>query len=278
MFSSFQPFSKVAEPFSIGLKPVEPKTWIFRDSDFLTYQKQKMDLYETNFDHVFMAREDTLDAQLEAEQLISDAGGKTEICSNLNLPPLARAALDMQDDLVLMRKTGETWNLVAGSVCFPAHWTLSEKFDRPMETIHGPVPMPPQMHQRIKRIFDSIKPSIPVWRENWSLDNDDELRKEKSETATKHNTISEFNHFYLRTEYQTLHKLPVSGDILFTIGTYIKHLADISKLPEHRSFLSNFRGQILALTDEEAEYKGLKHTRPALINWIETQLECDDIK
>ena len=278
MFSSFQPFTAIPEPFAIGLKPVDPNSWIYRDSNFTEYKKQKLALYALHFDQVFLATQDSVDAQIEAEELIQTSLSKQETAvdrsqETSNLPPLARVALNTQDDLVLMRKKPDGWNLIAGSVCFPAHWTLSEKFNRPLAAIHDPVPMSETMHQRINRIFDSLQPSIPVWRDNWSLDDDNDLHKVKSEHDTKHDTSLELESFYLRTEYQTLHKLPVSGDVLFTIGTYTEHLHDVAQLPKGREMLSRFKDQVIELSDDEASYKGLKHCRQSLIDWLSSKIE-----
>ena len=278
MFSSFQPFTDIAEPFAIGLKPVNPVSWIYRNSQFENYRKQKLDLYKSSFDQVFMATHDSLNSQIEIETMIKSSLSNNALPSNINtetsaLPPLARAALHVQDDLVLMRKKSNGWNLVAGPVCFPAHWNLLEKFNRPLESIHGPVPMSEKMHQRINRIFDSLQPSIPVWRENWSLDSDDGLRKEKPEHVSKHKIQNAFTRFYFRTEYQTLHKMPASGDVLFTIGTYITHLNDISQLSNGREMLRRFKNQVQHLSEDEVDYKGMKHCYQSLIDWLTTEIQ-----
>ena len=274
MFTPFQPFTKVAEPFAIGLKPVDPKTWIYRNADFQNYLQQKLALYETKFQSVFVATEDSLKAQQEVEDFIKSSLPTNSDPPKLpDLPPLAKAALNVQDDLVLMRKKEDGWNLIAGSVCFPAHWSLTEKFNRPLESIHGPVPMNEKMHQRINRIFSSLQPSIPVWRENWSLDSDDGLRKEKLEHVNKHKSQSTFERFFYRTEYQTLHKLPVSGDVLFTIGTYITHLGDMKRMENGPEMLSRFRKQIMELSAKEADYKGITHCRQSLIDWLSEEIE-----
>ncbi len=278
MFSSFKPFTEVAAPFSIGLKPVDPARWLYTNPEFQSYQKQKLELYKSSFDAVFMATKDSAEAQAEIEAYLSPVLEESSIIpeSGLDvatLPPLARAALKVQDDLIIMRRKSDGWNLVAGSVCFPAHWNLSEKFNRPLESIHGPVPMDKKMHQRINRIFDSLQPSIPVWRENWSLDSDDELRKEKSEHMSKHKAQSEFARFYFRTEYQTLHKMPVSGDVLFTIGTYITHLDDLKQLHNGQQMLQRFKGQVESLSADEVDYKGMTHCYQSLIDWLTTEIE-----
>ena len=39
-----------------------------------------------------------------------------------------------------MRRGEDGWRLAAGSLCFPSSWSLDEKFGRPLQEIHAPVP------------------------------------------------------------------------------------------------------------------------------------------
>lgn len=229
-FGSFEPFDTLAVPFSIGLSPLDISSSIFFhiDDDYPRYLSEKLHLYEHSFSDVYMQEEDTLSSQEEVFGLISDnlGGELSDHFPDRSLPPLARAALHIQDDLILMRRCETGWRLVAGSLCFPSSWNLREKFGKPLETIHSPVPyLSGKMGERIRRIFDSLRPQTPVWRQNWSLKNDDILRHDNNEGSEE---IFDFSKpAYIRWEYQTLHKLPISRDILFTIKILIRPLIEV---------------------------------------------------
>ena len=60
----------------------------------------------------------------------------------------------VQQDLCIMLPSGDEYVLVGAAMCFPASWTLSEKFMRPMTSIHEPVEeYSADLAKRIDRIF-----------------------------------------------------------------------------------------------------------------------------
>ena len=257
-YSEFSPFTNLAPPFSIGLKPVNPSSFLHCDDDIDRYLEEKRDLYARQFHDVFMEEPDTRPAQEEVVQLIERDCGKR--IGQTNLPPLAEAALHVQDDLVIMRKDGEAWRLVAASLCFPSSWNLAEKFGLPMEQIHAPVPyMAEKISARINRIFNALKPETPLWRENWSIDADADLRHDRKERARTgyHKLEALDGETFLRCEYQTLHKLPQSGDILFTIKIVVKSVAELSTTSAGRRVLLQLADQIAEMGDPGRSYKGL---------------------
>ena len=91
-------------------------------------------------------------------RLRGDDGLKGDMTSS----PIAIAALLVQEDLVLMRKSPEGWRLVAASLCFPSAWNLLEKFRKPLHEIHAPVPDFGEGTRNaglIERMFDSLNPA-----------------------------------------------------------------------------------------------------------------------
>ncbi|MEM8751095.1 MAG: DUF3445 domain-containing protein [Pseudomonadota bacterium] len=274
-FGSFQAFSQSPAPFAIGLQPVDPASFIVLDDEIAQYDHEKRTLYETQFDTVFAAENGTLDSQNIVEQMIRSEleRARPQRLSILrqedkSLPPLARAALLVQDDLVLMRKQPAGWALVAASLCFPSSWSLSEKFGHPMHVIHGPVPMEQKMHDRIARIFDHLRPDTPLWRHNWSLEDNPRLRQEKNVHQIKAGAkiISGNKTLYYRSEYQTLHKLEATKDILFTIGVRMRPTDEMETTDAGRHVLDELARQISALSPEERRYKGLEDFATALPN------------
>ena len=260
MTEYYVPYNEIPPAFSIGLKPVNPNNFIQIDDDLNKYLRIKKKLYKKQFGDVFMEEPNTKNAQEEAVGLIKKSIDQ-EI-PETRLAPLAEAALHIQDDLVIMRRDESGWRLVVGAVCFPSSWNLKEKFGKPLEVIHKPVPyMEPKMSERIRRIFDAMKPQTPMWRQNWSLDVDDNLRHDKKE-SDKHDghkkNMFESDNVWLRCEYQTLHKLPVSNDILFTIKILNKSVAEVANSQNGKEILKKLRERCEEIGSEGRMYKGIR--------------------
>lgn len=275
------------KPFTISLQPLGSQNFLQIDRDFLPFRAQKLDLYNRIHDEVCMAEPGTGEAQKEIESMVVD-GLKSgyphlyeftqagAICKETGAVfefnqqmPISSAALLIPDDLILMRRDQSGWRLVAGSMAFPAYWSLAEKFSRPLEAVHGPVPLPAKMGLRINRIFDNIQPSIPVWRTNWSLDQGPELRQVRLENNRPKNGKKISGNVHFRTEFQTLHKLPESKDILFTIRTKTQPVKGLADDELGRSKLAALHQQYLDMSEQERDYKGINHNAEGLLAWLE---------
>jgi hypothetical protein len=290
------PYDGSSKPFSIGLKPLNLAEWIEVGDDLDMYLAEKRRLYATAPDKVFVEEPDTREAQREVLDLIeahlaryhSDllerlqiSAGSTEVNGNTRTgeeakPPLRAASLLVQEDLILMRKGENGWRLAAGSLCFPSSWSLGEKFGRPLHEIHAPVPGfggGTRNADLISRMFDSLQGQA-VLRWNWSLQTGNELylpfsHQERVDRAT--NRLSKFStdeiaaQAFIRVERQTLRKLPVSGDILFTIHIHLDPLATIEKHPKRASLALSFADQLAGLDEAQLDYKGLTADRDRLV-------------
>lgn len=189
---------------------------------------------------------------------------------NIISSPLAIAALLVQEDLVLMRKSAEGWKLVAASLCFPSAWNLLEKFRKPLDEIHAPVPdfgKGTRNASLIERMFDKLDPARSIVRWNWSLYGDDTLYH----PASDNNIKSRFGagdditgQVTIRLERQTLRKLPQSGDILFAIRIYNNPLEALQRHPDGAALAQSIEQQVAAMTDEQIAYKGLADERARL--------------
>ncbi|MEL6947432.1 MAG: DUF3445 domain-containing protein [Pseudomonadota bacterium] len=289
----FHPFQAPAKPFIIGLAPVNADAFILLDEARQEFRTQKEALYRDQATDVSRARGDTVPAQREAALLLehtllrqfptlferkdnlfidSENGAKTSNAAS-SASPLDDVALHLQDDLLLMRKHEDGWRLVAASLCFPSSWNLHEKFDKPLEAIHGPVPMDNKMHQRIRRIFDAMRPGEPLWRENWGISTDGGLRHARAENEVLDSAEDLSKPLHLRVEYQTLHKLPESGDILFTVGVRMKSFQDLAASDHGRGGLRTVLDHYRAMPEAQRVYKGLAHNRKVLIHSFDTALE-----
>ncbi len=182
---------------------------------------------------------------------------------------LARAALLVQEDLVLMRKSPEGWRLVAASLCFPSAWNLLEKFRKPLHDIHKPVPGFGEGTRNaalIERMFDNLKIDQPVLRWNWSLHDDAELYHPHSNSGPgrRFGDGDLGGKVILRIERQTLRKLEISGDILFAIRIHVNPLEVLETRPEGPALARAIDSQLRAMSAEQANYKGITDERQRL--------------
>jgi dimethylamine monooxygenase subunit A len=268
------PYDGSSKPFTIGLQQLDPATWIEIDDNLELYLAEKRRLYREETANVLVAEQGTDAAQQEVlAMLIAHLG--TTLVPDCDHGPLARAALLIQEDLVLMRHSPYGWRLVAASLCFPSAWNLHEKFGKPMQDIHQPVPgFGPGTRNAglIDRMFDNLRVEQPVIRWNWSLYGDDRLYHPASDNKMK-NRFGDgpiTGNVIMRLERQTLRKLPKSGDILFTIRIHNNPLEVLETHKDGAALARSIAEQVANLTDAEIDYKGLVGERDRLLQRLES--------
>ena len=146
-----------------------------------------------------------------------------------------------------------------------------------MSTIHQPVPgFGPGTRNAglIDRMFDKLQVGHPVERFNWSIQSGDALYHPLSNVERIDRATGRPIRFpdaaaavaaFVRVERQTLRKLPVSGDILFTIRIHLDPMALLKSRPDRAALASSFAEQLLALDGEQLDYKGLTADRDRLV-------------
>lgn len=294
------PYDGSSKLFTIGLKPLEFERWIEIDEFLLPHLAEKQRLYTEIPEKVFVEEDDTRDAQGEVLGLLvahlaarhqathSDSGtevvglegGLGGLAPALREAPLVRASLLVQEDLILMRRDERGWRLAAGSLCFPSSWSLREKFGKPLQEIHAPVPgfgpgtRPAEL---INRMFDGLQGQA-VERFNWSIQAGDALyhplsNVQRIDRATNRPTRfpdGDINaHAFMRVERQTLRKLPVSRDILFTIRIHLDPLAVLIRHPDKATLAASFAEQLNALDQAQLDYKGMTADRDRLVAFLD---------
>ena len=131
--------------------------------------------------------------------------------------PLVRAGLAVQDDLCVMERDESGWRLTAGIVCFPTYWRLADKVGRLQEDVHGPVPhFRHDLAAKVSTFFDRLPPGRIVSRRNWGF-SAHPLLFVPDLAALPDPGDYDPDRLWLRSERQTLRRLPSTGAILFTI-------------------------------------------------------------
>lgn len=172
---------------------------------------------------------------------------------------LWHASLETHEDLVVMVPEGDSYALMAASLCSPSHWRLPEKIGRPMARVHDPIPgIHDRLTPRIDRIFHHLRVDTPVERYNWALQAGNDLFAWPSDHTE---TLAPDTPLWYRVERQTLTRLPESGALAFTIGVHLNPLESLLVVPGALS-------QLLAAIDSTPtalqHYKSFDWLVPAL--------------
>lgn len=265
------PYAGPTRPFTIGLSALDPTRWIEPDADCDRYLNEKRALAAARHEDVFRATEDSLPAQEEClAALVAHLKAhhpQHMHAPSLNddtLPPLMRAGMLVQDDLVIMMKCDAGWSIAAAHLSFPSSWSLAEKFDRPMEEVHEHVPGfqgGTRNAAMINRIFDNLAPGLPAERFNWSIN----WKEKLFHPETGRNDDAQPHEAVVRVERQTLTKLPVTGAIVFTIRIYLDPVIAFRNHPDGRRLGAALAEQLEGLAGDQLRYKGLDTQRDRLV-------------
>ena len=283
----YTPFRGNHKPFTIATSPLDPGRWIEPDEEIGFYLSEKRALGETHFGTIYKGEPETDAAQREVLKELSDwlvtnrpdvwtrdgnlihVAGQTVDLTDESLPPIVRAGLLVQDDLVLMRRGEDGWRIAAAHLAFPSSWSLEEKFGKPMEQVHASVPDfkgGTRNAMLINRMFDNFKPGMPVKRFNWTINWSYALHLPATKTYAPSVEARRVHpgESFIRIERQSLARMPVSGDLLFTIRIYIDPVKAMEENPELAPAALSLADQLEGLTLEQANYKGLTEKRTEL--------------
>jgi len=136
--------------------------------------------------------------------------------------PLGTLGRLVQQDLCILEKQGNEHVLTGAVLCFPASWSLAEKFQRPLTRIHDPVPdYDDQIARRVQRLFDGVQVGRPLWRFNklWYLHPD--LHQPRSRIGDPREKPGKGGPSYFRSEKQVIFRLPKTQAVVFSIHTFV---------------------------------------------------------
>lgn len=283
----YRPFMKDASRHAMGIKALDPADWLEFGADHEHQLAERRRLLDECPDDVLASLPGSEAGQVELLALVREhlenhaadhyrleAGAVIDLRSGLRLsegdmPPLEFIGRLVQEDFCLLQKRDERYCLTAAVLCFPAHWSLSEKLGRPLLDIHEPVPgFAEQLAAPVERLFERLDAKKPVQRLNWSLVDTDRLHLPPSHrtepVVLDIDDVGE--HIRLRVERQTLRRLPVSGDVVFGIRTYVTPLDQAIDTPETADALIK---RLHELPDPMRVYKNVAMIRKPLIAFFE---------
>jgi Haem-dependent oxidative N-demethylase, alpha subunit-like len=178
------------------------------------------------------------------------------------------AARPVAEDLCLLVPDRGTWVLAAACVCFPSHWRLADKLGSPLAVVHGPVPhYADELAARVDRFLDRLAPGRGSWRRNWLVHTDDRLFAPVPPPPPDPplGAADAGRRLWLRSERQTLRRLPASGAVVFTIRTQQAPLEVVAARPELRARMA---AAVAAWSDALVAYRGGEAVRGPLLAWL----------
>jgi hypothetical protein len=269
-----RPFLDGPFRLQMGLHALAPGDLLDRTPDALAQIPRRRELLSARTAEVSLALGPSLPAQREAAAVIRRHLGADDLeasgdATGAATGPLAAVGALVAEDLCLMEAHDDGYRLTAGVLCFPLHWSLREKLGRPVDMIHGPVPgFSERLATPVARFFKSLNAARPVWRANWSLVDTTELFLPPAHrgTASAFDPSDPGGTLWLRTERQTLRRLPETGAILFTIRTAIEALAEVVREPGTAQALA---ARVREMPEAMARYKGITPVREPLLAYLD---------
>lgn len=216
-----------------GIQPLDMSDWLVRDEVFAAQMALRDRLIAARRADVFGASEiapaqellNTVLAHLGPGYQINRSGvirpDGIEVAFDSDHPLVVAARLVQEDLCLLEQPQGRDEHVLTGAVlCFPASWTLAEKLGRPLTTIHDPVPgYAGDLAARVQRLFDALHPDRPLWRANALLYDDPTLYQPRRHADRR--ARPEGQPPFLRSERQSLLRLPETRAVVFSIHTWV---------------------------------------------------------
>jgi hypothetical protein len=214
-----------------GTRPFDVADWLHRDEAFAGQMAERDRLIAERPEAVIALDPSARPAAMDLLDLVMrtaypNAGDSVTRPDGVVVPvdrtrPMHTLGRLVQEDLCLLEKRGEEHVLTGAVLCFPASWTLSEKFMRPLLRIHAPVESyDAGIARRVQRLFDGVRPGRPMWRFNALWYADPALHQPRSEADRRPEREAPV-HNYLRSERQCILRLPDTGAVVFSIHTYV---------------------------------------------------------
>jgi hypothetical protein len=263
------------DPFHwrMGVRPLELDKWLVRDARFeADLAELRLQLAERRAEIIYCEKGSEIAcaeiyATIRAHCSIS--GAETFVPVGAGIIEAAR--LVVQEDLCVMTRKNGFWAMTACAVAFPTSWDVQSKFGRGLDEIHEPVPRySKDLAKSMNVFFDRLRAEAPVWRSNRTLSDRSSLRLEPSTRAQEAQTEITIDNVgdrvFLRVEYQTLRKFPISDSVLFTIRILQQPLREL--LDEPVALRSLVRG-LAQMPSDIAHYKrGTSNYEQLIAEWV----------
>ena len=224
----FAPWTRAHTRKLPGVEPVALEDWLQIDEAYAAQMRRRDELIAEHTDlvhqimpHAVPAAQELLDQvlaltpEIKVEDGVATRPNGVQVNLDRKKPMLTLGRL-VQEDFLIHELQGDAHVLVAAILCFPASWTLAEKFGKSIKDIHAPVDeFDARIETAVERMFTTIRPEQPMKRHNALRYSDPELFHPKRGSDTNRERGR-----FIRSERQTLVRLPKTRSVVFSVHTY----------------------------------------------------------
>lgn len=265
---AYVPTASEAHKLRVGARQLPIQQWVSEyDQDWPLTLTMKRDLITRRPTEVIACLQGAEEACDEvAAGVLGSIGAPLSMESGIDA--LVDAALHVADDLcILMPDERGVPRLVAGVLCSPNRWRLAEKIGGTMAGIHEPVARYQEdLDSPVNSVLARLNADRPMWRINWGISNHAALFQPDIPPRTPDMNPADM---WVRIEWQTLRKLPVTAGVLFTIRTYVEKMSDF--MQRDYSVVHDFADLVLKIHENVAEYKSIAPYRYKVYEYLCTR-------
>ncbi|MFC4256586.1 DUF3445 domain-containing protein [Altererythrobacter xixiisoli] len=218
----------------------------------------------------FDAYPDSVQLLPEADEPADELAGMLGVAGGLE-----GAARSAWEDMCLLLPQADsgTYRLVGAAVAFPTDWHPRDKIGLPLAAIHAPIHgYAAQLARGVDHFMATLQPGRIFGRCNWFVSPAPALRwiaDAPPERAFAHVTPANAGKtLFIRSERQTLRRLPQTGAILFTIGVYVAPLGTLSTASHARLMQA-----LETLPADELGRRGAAHYAGALAGFCRNRAD-----
>ncbi len=144
--------------------------------------------------------------------------------SGICMDPSGRARLSPSRDPQQTTDHHEQFTVVAGCVCFPSGWRLTDKLGQSVGEVHQPVPqLNSILGPQIDRLLSRLRSGKCLVRANWGVCGCPEFNQHLDRNLPAIASPVKLNQAWLRREDQCLFTLPRTGGVVF--GIRVSHVS-----------------------------------------------------
>ncbi len=208
------------------------------------------------------------DAHPESVQLTPRAIAAGDELANMRgvTGGLEGAARSMWEDVCLLASDSDDqpYRLIGAAVAFPTDWDPADKLGQPLIGLHRPIHgYADQLASGVDHFMAKLEPGRIFGRCNWFVSPTPSLRwidlEPPAQTFASVSADNAGETLFVRSERQTLRRLPETGAILFTIGVYVTALGALS--PQN---IARMAEALATIPPQEADRRGAAYFAPQL--------------